>query len=158
MLAGKNHFEIVRCHTESDLSDMKLAEEGVITCFDNLVDSADAIYVTQQGGVNSRSIPSLVRIANEHNIPTFSQSGAEEVSYGFLASLSQAGYRYVGQFHADTMAKIFNGARPNQLTQLFQEPPKIALNLKTAELIGFDPPVVLLGASDELFNEIIVPE
>ncbi|MCP4491692.1 MAG: ABC transporter substrate-binding protein [Gammaproteobacteria bacterium] len=157
-LAKRKDFEIVRCHTESDLSDLKLAEQGVIDCFKDLVKNADAIYVTQQGGVNSRSIPALVKIASEAKIPTFSQSGSDEISYGFLASLSQAGFKYVGRFHAETIAKVLNGAIPNQLDQHFQEPPKIALNLKTAEIIGFNPSIVLLGATDELFHEIVVPE
>ena len=98
----------------------------------------------------------MVEIANRNKIPTFSQSGAREVSYGILASLSRAGYKYVGRFHAETIAKVFNGAMPNQLNQLYEEPPKIALNLKTAEIIGFDPPIVLLGATDEFFDDIIV--
>ena len=157
-LAKTHDFEIVRCYTKSDISDKKLAEEGVINCFNELVKKADAIYVTQQGGVNSRSVPVLVEIANKHKIPTFSQSGAGEVSYGVLASLSRAGYKYVGRFHAETIAKVFNGAQPNQLNQLYEEPPKIALNLKTAEIIGFDPPIVLLGATDELFEEIKTSE
>ncbi len=155
-LSKSHDFEVVRCHTQSDTSDTELAEQGVIKCFEKLVEEADAIYVTQQGGVNSRSIPTLVEIANRHKIPTFSQSGAREVKYGILASLSRAGYKYVGRFHAETIAKVLNGALPNQLNQLFEEPPKIALNLKTAEIIGFDPPIVLLGATDEFFDEIIV--
>ncbi len=155
-LSRSHDFDIVRCHTQSDTSDTELAEKGVIDCFKKLVRKADAIYVTQQGGVNSRSIPTLVEIANRYKIPTFSQSGAREVRYGILASLSRAGYKYVGRFHAETIAKVLNGALPNQLNQLFEEPPKIALNLKTAELIGFDPPIVLLGATDEFFDEIVV--
>jgi ABC-type uncharacterized transport system substrate-binding protein len=157
-LAKTHDFKIVRCHTKSDISDKELAEEGVIKCFKELAKKADAIYVTQQGGVNSRSIPRLVEITNKYKIPTFSQSGAREVSYGVLASLSRAGYKYVGRFHAETIAKVLNGARPNQLNQLYEEPPKIALNLKTAEIIGFDPPIVLMGATDEFFEEIIVAE
>jgi len=153
-LAKTHDFKIVRCHTKSDTSDKELAEKGVIKCFKELVKKADAIYVTQQGGVSGRSIPTLVEIANEHKIPTFSQSGAREVSYGVLASLSRAGYKYVGRFHAETIAKALNGAQPNQLNQLYEEPPKIALNLKTAEIIGFDPPIVLMGATDEFFEEI----
>lgn len=155
-LSKTHNFDIVRCHTKSDTSDQELAEQGVINCFTEMVKTADAIYVTQQGGVNSRTIPVLVEIANKHKIPTFSQSGAREVSYGILASLSRAGYKYVGRFHAETIAKVFNGALPNQLNQLYEEPPKIALNLKTAEIIGFDPPIVLLGATDEFFEDIIV--
>jgi len=153
-LAETHDFEIVRCHTKSDISDKKLAEKGVIDCVNKLVKKADAIYVTQQGGVNSRSIPLMVEITNKYKIPTFSQSGAGEVSLGVLASLSRAGYKYVGRFHSQTIAKVLNGAQPNQLNQLYEEPPKIALNLKTAEIIGFDPPIVLLGATDEFFEEI----
>ena len=52
------------------------------------------------------------------------------------------------------MAKIFNGAKPRQLDQLFEEPPKIAINLKTAELIQYDPPVDVLGSADEIYTEI----
>ena len=49
---------------------------------------------------------------------------------------------------------MLNGAKPNQIVQLFEEPPKIAINLKTAEIIGFNPPILLLGATDEIFHEI----
>ena len=156
--ARDRNFQIVRCFTKSDIADTGQAEESVIKCFNELVQKADAIYVTVQGGVNKRSIPTLVKIANDHRIPTFSQSGSEEVKNGFFLSISQAGFKYIGEFHAQVISKVFNGANPNQLDQLFQEPPKIAINLKTAELIGFDPPVVLLGAADEIFKEIEAPK
>ena len=151
------HFEIVRCHTKSDIADVKIAAESVKNCFDELVKKTDAIYVTEQGGVNNDSIPSLVQIANKSHIPTFAQYGSEMVKYGFLVSTSTAGYKYVGGFHAETIAKIFNGALPNQLDQVFVEPPKIALNLQTAELIGYNPPLIILGAADEIYREIQTP-
>jgi hypothetical protein len=37
---------------------------------------------------------------------------------------------------------------------MFDAPPKIAINLVTAQLIGYDPPVDLLGAADEIYNTI----
>ena len=157
-LAEERGFEIVRCYTQSDITNASLAEQSVIDCFSQLTDKVDAIYVTVQGGVSSRSIPKLVSIVNEKKIPTFSQSGSEEVKNGFFVSLSQAGFKYVGEFHASTFAKVFNGAQPNQLDQMFQEPAKIAINLKTSEIIGFDPPMVLLGAADEIYHEITPPK
>jgi ABC-type uncharacterized transport system substrate-binding protein len=157
-VAKDRGFEIVKCYTVSDIGDMKKEAESVSNCFKEFSKTADAIYVTQQGGVRLETIPGLVKIAQDYRIPTFSQAGSEEVKYGFLASISQAGFKYFGEFHAKTMAQVFNGAKPNQLTQCFEQPPKIALNLKTAEIIGFDPPVVLLGASDEIFTEISFPE
>ncbi len=157
-LSKERGFQVIRCYTKSDIPEISIAEKSVIDCFEQLINKVDAIYITEQGGVTRRSIPKLVEIAIRHNIPTFSQAGAEQVRFGVLTSLSQAGLKYVGEFHAETFAKVFNGAKPNQLEQLYEEPPKIALNLKTAELIGFDPPLVLLGAADEVFDEIAVPQ
>jgi len=53
--------------------------------------------------------------------------------------------------------EAFCGAKPGELAQLFEEPPKIALNLKTAEMIGFDPPVDIMLAADEIFQDIETP-
>ena len=157
-LSRERGFNIVPCHTQSDITDTAVAEESVINCFRRLARKADAIYVTEQGGVTSRSTPKLVEISLDGHIPTFVQSGSEGVKNGFLVSLSHAGYRYVGEFHAQTFAKVFNGAKPNELDQLFERPPKVAINLKTAEIIGFDPPVVLLGAADEIYNDVALAE
>lgn len=156
-VAKERGITIVRCFTKSDVADQKLAEESVKRAFRELVKKSDAIYVTVQGGVNYKSIPELVNITNSQQIPTFSQSGSEEVKYGFLASISQAGFKYIGEYHAEITAKILNGAKPRELPQLFEEPPKIAINLKTAEIIGFDPPVDILLAADEIFQEIKTP-
>ncbi len=147
-------FSVEHCHTQSDISDTKLAEQSVVDCFTKLGKSVDAIYVTEQGGVTQRSLPELVRISNQFHIPTFSQAGSEQVKYGFLASLSQAGYRYIGEFHATTFSKVFNGANPNDLDQLYEARPKMAINMKTAEIIGFDMPLLLLGAADEIYRDI----
>lgn len=153
-LGHERGFDIVSCHTQSDISDIAKAEASVADCFRTLAAKADAIYVTAQGGVNGHSIGQLVKIANESRVPTFSQSGSDEVKKGFLLSLSQAGFRYIGEFHASTFAKVFNGALPNQLTQFFEEPPRMAVNLKTAEIVGFNPPLLLLGAADEVYRDI----
>lgn len=154
-VAKERGFEILKCYSLDDvIDDPKARGESVIKCFKDLVKKVDAIYITQQGGVNEKTIPEMVSISNEHHIPTFSQAGSAEVKAGVLLSLSQAGFRYVGEFEAQNVAKIFNGAKPNKLTQLFEEPPKIAINLKTAEIIGFNPPIVLLGATDEIFHQI----
>jgi ABC-type uncharacterized transport system substrate-binding protein len=69
-----------------------------------------------------------------------------------------AGFKPVGMFEAAIMVKILNGAKPRQLPQLFQDSPNIALNLKTAELIGLYLYADMLAAADEIFNEISAPE
>jgi ABC-type uncharacterized transport system substrate-binding protein len=154
-VAADKNFEIIRCFTKSDIVNQDLAGKSVLGCFEKLVPKVDAIYVTLQGGVNSKTVPKLAEIANKRHIPTFSQSGSDEVKSGFLLSISHGSFKYVGLFHAKTFASVFNGVKPNQLDQVFEGPPKIAINLKTAELIGFNPPMVLLGAADEMYNDIV---
>ncbi len=157
-VADERNFEIVRCHYPKAVSDVKIAEKRAVECFQKLADTADAIYVTLHMGVNENTIPEIVKAAASADTPTFSQAGAEEVKYGLLMSISQAEFKYVGQFYAETIARILNGAEPGELSQVFEDPPKIAINLKTAENIGYDPPVDVLGAADEIFTEIKHPE
>ena len=97
-------------------------------------------------------------MANEGRVAAFSQLGSEEVRNGFLLSISRAGgFRPVGMFLAATMAKVFNGARPNQLEQVFEDAPNIAINLKTAEMVGFYLYAEVLAAADEIYREISLP-
>jgi ABC-type uncharacterized transport system substrate-binding protein len=157
-VAKERQFEIIRCYTKDDVPDKKIAEETVKKCFETIAkQGAKGIYATVQNGISSSSIPQLVKIANSNAIPTFSQSGSHEVKWGFLIRLSQASYKYIGDFYAKTISKVFNGAKPRDLDQVFEEPPKIAINLKTAEIIGYNPPVDVMLAADEIIQEIETP-
>ncbi len=153
IVAEERGFQVVPCHISSGLSTPE-EEEEIKKCFHELGEKVDAIYVTLQKGINENSIPDLIKIANQYKIPTFSQSGSHEVEMGFLMSISLASHKYVGEYYAEKIAKVFNGAKPRDLDQLFEDPPKIAINLKTAEIIGFDPPVDALGAADEIYQSI----
>jgi ABC-type uncharacterized transport system substrate-binding protein len=158
-VAEEREFKIVRCFTKDDVPDRKIAEATVKQCFHTLGNrKVDAIYATVQNGINSDSVTELVDMINSYAIPTFSQFGSKEVEWGFLLSLSQASYKYVGEFNAKVIAKVFNGAKPRQLDQLFEAPPKIAINLKTAEIIGFNPPVDVMLAADQIYHEIETPD
>ncbi len=151
-VAKKDGFKIVRCFLKAGVDDKKVAEEEVKKCFTRLCQEADAIYVTMHMGVNADTLPYLVKTADKAGIPTFSQAGSEEVKYGLLMSISQAGFKYVGQYQAKIIAEVFNGAKPGELSQFFEAPSRIAINLKTASIIGYDPPVDVLSAADEIYN------
>jgi len=158
-LSKELNFEIVRAFTkESNVASKETAVESVKQALKTLIKTTDAIYIpVAPNGISPESITELVKIINGGQIPTFSQSGSEEVKWGFLLSISQSEFTYVGEFNANNIAKIFNGAKPRGLNQLFEAPPKIAINLKTAEIIGFDLPVDVLVAADEIYQEIVSP-
>ena len=150
-------FDVVKCYTKSDISDINIASESVIRCFEELSKEVEAIYVTIQGGVNTESIPSLVEIANKSSIPTFSQLGSKEVQQGFLFSISSPSFKPVGLFLSATIAQVLNGAKPRQLKQVFEESPSIAINLKTAEIVGLYLYADILAAADTIYRDIKNP-
>lgn len=157
-VAEEKNFTVNRCFTKDDIPDRKVAGDSVIKCFEQLSSTVDAIYVVTQSGVNEETIPKLVSIANQYRIPTFSQLGSDEVKHGFLMSIArEGGFAPVGRFLAISMAKIFNGAKPRQLNQVFEEKPAIALNLKTAEIVGLYLSAEILAAADEIYRQIENP-
>ena len=154
-IAKERGFEVVSCYSKDNTS-REEAEDSVVKCYEDLAPKVDAIYVTIQRGVNLKNLPRLLKPINKYKIPTFSQGGSEESKHGLLLSIAQAGFMYVGRFHAETIAKVFNGAKPRDLDQVFDDPPKFAFNVEEARLIGFDPPVELLVSADEIYLDIAV--
>lgn len=158
-VAAQRGFNIARCFTQSDISDQELMNKSVIKCFSQLIPKVDAIYVTVQGGVNATTIPALVKMTQENRIPTFSQFGSTEVQQGFLMSMSRKnGFKSAGRYFAALVAQIFNGAKPRELNQVFEEEQNLAVNLKTAEIIGFYLYADIIAAADEIYRDIKEPE
>jgi hypothetical protein len=53
--------------------------------------------------------------------------------------------------------QIFNGVLPRKVNMIDRPSPRIAVNLETALKIGFDFPVTILIASDEIYDKIVLP-
>ncbi|RTZ39777.1 hypothetical protein EKL30_17775 [Candidimonas sp. SYP-B2681] len=146
-------FKVVHCLAPSSSVSTETAIANALHCYQDLArQHVDAVYVTSHRGVTRSSIVAIGDTLEHAKIPSFSMGGSKDVEQGILLSLAQADVSYVGLFHAETMARIFHGAKPRQLSQLWIDPPKIALNLATARIIGFDPPVDILLAADEVYE------
>lgn len=156
--AQERNFEIVSCKAPFSNVRKREAEARVVDCYQYIATKADAVYITVHQGVTLANLPNILGPLQQNKLPTFSMKGSEEVEHGVLMSISQANFKYVGQFHAEVMGKILNGAQPRALNQIWRAPGKIALNLKSAQIIGFDPPVDILMASDEIFETVKVAE
>jgi len=157
-VAKEKGFELIKCEAPFSGVERKVATAGVVKCYAELAPKVDAIYVTVHRGICPEVMPQILAPLFKYKIPSFSQRGPVEVEYGVLLSIARADFREVGQWHAAVAAKMFNGAKPRDLNQIFEDPKKIALNLKTALLIGYDPPVDVLGAADEIYEEITQAE
>jgi ABC-type uncharacterized transport system substrate-binding protein len=146
-------FDIVTCFAVSDIPDTEQCEKAYLKCVDNIASKVDALYVTLHGGVNDHSISLVAQRSLNHRVATFSQSGSQEVEKGLLMSMSRNNFKKVGLFHAAIMAKVFNGAKPGELNQVFEEPLNISLNLYTAKIIGYMPSAAAIAAADEIYQK-----
>jgi ABC-type uncharacterized transport system substrate-binding protein len=153
-VAKERGFEVVSCFAPFNDVSAEQATDGVLACYNDLASKVDAIYVTVHRGITLHSLPKLMAPLYAKQIPSFSMLGSNEVRHGVLMSIAQAEFKYVGQFHAEVIARIFNGAKPRQLKQAWSDPLKIAINLETARRISYDPPVDVLAASDEIYESI----
>ena len=52
------------------------------------------------------------------------------------------------------MAKVINGEKPRNVNQIFEPALGLAINLKMAMLIGWNPPLEILAAVDEIYQQI----
>jgi len=144
------NFELVLCEAPFSGVDITVAEQNVIRCSENFADKVDAVYITVHRGNTLMGFKYSIHSFNDHKIPTFSQLGADEVKNGALMSISQAGYKFVGQFHARVAARILRGETPRNIGQIYTSPARIVLNMTTAEKIGFKPTVDILLVADEI--------
>ncbi len=151
-VAGQRGFKIVTCEAPWSGVTRQVSTQKLIDCHKTLAPQIDALFLTVHNGVDVDRMNDILAPLIEHKIPTWSQRGPEEVRHGVLLSVSRGGFQKVGRYHAKIMAKIFNGARPGALSQAFEDPQKIVINLKTANAIGFKIPRGLMRVADEIYK------
>jgi ABC-type uncharacterized transport system substrate-binding protein len=154
-VAKQRKFEIVECHIPDGL-DKKEAMAAVVKCVQEVAPKIDAFYLTQQLGVNNESLPQILAITNSHKIPVFSQGGPDEVRRGVLLSIAAPDFKAWGKFHAEAIARVFNGAKPRELNQIFELPAKIAFNKAAARAADIRDDIyhLLLKTADEVYQKI----
>lgn len=147
-------IELVPCTTTLNLPDLDQSFENLRRCVESLSTRCDAIYLTVNTGMQGQRIKELLQPIIAAGIPSFSQSGPGETRLGVLMSLAQTDFDDVGLFEANAVAKVLDGAKPREVNQIFEGPLGLAINLKMAMLIGWNPPFEILAAVDEIHQQI----
>jgi len=150
---GKNSFNLILSTDVPASGDMKIINQKFIENVSLIIDDIDSFYLTLQNGINKETLPKLVKIFNDHKIPTFYMGGSDFVRKGVLLSFTND-YLSIGDFNSKKIIKIFKGAKPRDLELVFESSPRIAINLETAEIVGYEPPVDVLKIADEIFAKI----
>lgn len=127
-----------------------LVEQGIDALFTSVQTCFDWGKPNHDAGKNFEYLISK-------NIRVFARQGSQDVKAGALMGFSTIDFSSRGRFLVDMMIKILQGEKPRNLGMIDNAPPTIALNLDTAQKIGFDPSFDILGASDEIYQKITLP-
>ena len=148
-------FDLVTCVGTLFYDNPARVTANLLACHETLVSAgAEAVYMTVNNGMEGGSIDMVLQPLLEARLPTFSQNGVDEVRQGLLLSISQTSFSGQGMFAASVVGNIVKGESPCAQKQIYEEPLSLALNLRTAVRIGWNPPLAVLAAVDEIFQGI----
>jgi ABC-type uncharacterized transport system substrate-binding protein len=153
-VAAERGFTLVECHAQDNYVSESQSLQNVLRCFKVLAPDIDALWLSAHRGMNAKFMPEVLEPLYEHQVAPWSQVGAEEVRRGVLISVARRNLEGLGLWTAKVIAKIFHGARPRDLSQVYEWPLALAINLETAQRIGFDPPESVLSVSDQVYEHI----
>ena len=157
-VAKEKRFEIVRklVPGTKGIEDQDRYFKDLLQAHTELAAEVDGFYyaVSPAPGIRQEQLYAVLQPFYEKRIPVFAQLGDEDVSRGALLSLARADFFGMGQFGAEQLAKLLNGASADTLPQLYSDTPTIALNFQVAKQIGYKPPFEILLVSDKVFLSI----
>ena len=137
----------------------KTAPPHILSGIKEIAPKIDAYYMTICIGFELDQVPDVMAVLNEHKIPTMSMYGADYVKAGALLTIADSRYAQRSRFTVAKIVKILEeGKSPRDFPIVFAPGPRLAINLAEAEIIGWDPPIDVLGSADHIFNEIKTPE
>lgn len=149
-------FEIVSRYVKTPTTDEDIPrfEKEYMAACSELSKEVDAFYMTTNSKRDATKLPAFLAPFVERKIPVFSQDGQNEVKYGALLSLAKADQKGMGRFAATTVVGVLNGNSPRSLSQIYENTPTIALNLKVAKDIGYKPPFEILLVADQIYTKV----
>lgn len=124
-----------------------------------LSENIDAFFISplQCFEWDKGNVGELLHMLAEKKVPTFARDGRAYIRSGALMGFSSTNYSGRGIFLAENVVRILRGEQPRSLPMVDNVVPKIVLNLAVAEEVGYDPPLELLAASYEVFQEVLNP-
>lgn len=153
-LKEKLGFELEVCIGNLFDKDLTIAQQEFSRCILELSTKSDAVYITVGNGAHPNNYYEQIKPLIDKQIPTFAQSGSDEVRKGALLSLSEEDMVSSGIFEANVVKEILNGKKPEEISQYYYAPLTLAINMETARLIEWKPPFEVLIAVDSVFQSI----
>ncbi|MBU0464625.1 MAG: ABC transporter substrate-binding protein [Proteobacteria bacterium] len=156
-LSRELDFQVIECLMPAKPGSAH-KEAELIRCHEQLAPKIDAIYITDYAGLSKKSITKLLSPLFKHQVPMFAQTRYDLIKNGILMGEVRSDFKADAEFYTGTFAKILHGAKPGDLSQKFESPLKIVINLESAKKIGFRFPLDILAGAFEIHETIEKPE
>ena len=151
-VAQERGFKISLCEVVDTNVDTQTSDESCLKCYRKLARESDAVYITALGCVD-RQVGKIAEILRKARVPSFAMVGSRFVKDGIMLSISSdSGYRELGRYTAMKFGAILNGKKPSDLTQIFEDPLDVAINMETVRQIGFDMPESIIRIATEIYE------
>ena len=147
-MAEKLGFEIRSCQAALEIPDYEAATLNLVGCLKTLSQESDAVYLTVSNAMRENRMAEILAPMIERSLPTFSQRGPVETRLGVLMSLAEDDFVNSGRFEAEVVCQVLSGRQPGSINQIYSAPLTMALNIKTAMAIGWNPPFEILAGVD----------
>ena len=112
----------------------------------------DAFLLTTDMMKDEAQVNRMVQLCNQKNIPICVQSGDNFVEAGCFMTVQIIDSVDLGRFVASTIGKVLNGAKPEELMQLYVSTPYVVLNLDACKTLGIDLPFEMLISCEKIYS------
>ncbi len=152
-VSKKRNFKLIICYTDEGKTELESFERAKRS-YQILAPIVDAMWVGLHQGEAVEFLPELLKPMYEFNVPTWCVLGEPAVEKGVLLSITHQNFDEIGRWYAENIAKILNGAKPRELSQIFKEENHILVNTEAARRIKYEIPETILKIADKIYEKI----
>jgi ABC-type uncharacterized transport system substrate-binding protein len=155
-VAKERGFQVMECHADEETGiSLDECARGVYSCIEKLAPEVDAYVLTDHRGQHPKFLPKILEPMFKHKVLVFAKvRGLMLVKRGAVMGIARVDFSPLGKFYASVIAKIFNGARPRDLDQIYKEPLELAVNLEAAQRIEYKIPKNVLAIAGLVYKKI----
>jgi ABC-type uncharacterized transport system substrate-binding protein len=154
-ISKERNFRVIECTAPDIGLTLQECKDNVSVCLNKVGAQIDSFAISDHRGLHSKFFPEIIDPLFKNGVPAFtSVRGPTLVRRGVLMGIAREDYQPLGNFYAGAITGVFNGSKPRDLTQIYKEPLKLAINLETAEVIGYDIPPNVRKIADILYEKI----
>jgi len=160
MVAKERGFEL---ELATLAKDEEITAEVCQNALESLIDKGiDAFYLSVftcfEWGDPAYDTMQHLTYLKARKIPVLARQGTRDIKAGALMGLSTIDFSSRSRFMTERLQEVMRGEKPRNAPMVDPSPPKVALNMTTAEAVGMTPSTTLLEMVSEIYVDQQPPE